>query len=517
MRRVGVPALVAVLAMAGCGDGGTSSPAITEPSAPSSTPMPAATTVVTAAPTSTTEREATAVATTPPTEPPPTATTPASPPDGGQAAVLRGDGIGPFDFGAPATDVETWAIGKFGTADWRVELRPPVPWWADLLSRVDLDGDEMLYVRWANGLELAFSDRSELGDGGSLHLAWWSYAPQIDWGSDGLLPDGTHLTTVDGFGLPSTTEDFVATYPTTGSWPLACDGYAHAVLEIPHSAPIGAGLRALVVTSPSSGLDLIAGLSAGAPSRCPPATVDEPPSQPGELMTGLELDGSGLSDLPFGTPMEEVRTRLEPLLGPPNLVFTDTTSVPERAARRGCYLAERESTEMTWTSPALTLWFHDGPVGANDGVVRFVYWQHGLGDGTPVIATPAGARPGLEVGDLIALEPTLHLAPPTDCGCHRVLFDEHGPMEITTDWNSTVDVQCFLVDQGYPIEVSGEIDEPTRQALDDHLAELGTEEGFYCGCADFRTLDALGITAPAEDAIVTSMSAGTPGRCDCGC
>lgn len=234
-------------------------------------------------------------------------------------------------------------------------------------------------------------------------------------------------------------------------------------------------------------------------------------------MTSLRLDGSGLSGIPFGTPIDAVLARLEPLLGRPNVVFTDTTSLPEYNVRRGRYLSEHQSTEMTWTSPALTLWFHDGPLGSSDGVVRFVYWRHELGDGTPVIATPAGARPGMAVGDVIPLEPTLRLGPPGDCGCHRVLLDENGPIEITTDWNSTVAVQRFLVDNGYPIEVTGEIDESTTQAVNDHLAGVGLDESFGCGCADFRTLDALGITVPTADAIVTGMSGGTAGRCDCGC
>ena len=423
--------------------------------------------------------------------------------------MLRGDGIGPFGFGTAAADVEAWANGNFGIPDWRVEFRPAVPWWPGQLRSVELDGDEMLFIRWANGLDLAFSDRSEFRNG-SLHLAWWRYGAQAD---------GTNLSTVDGFDVPGTTDEFMATYPTAAPWSLSCEGFTYDLFEVPPSAPIGAGLRGLHTTPPPSFQDMVTELSAGAPWRCPPTGSPDPlPSRPGALLTGLQLDGSGLSGIPFGTPIDEVRAQLEPLLGPPNVVFTDTTSLPpDGGVRRGCYLAEHESTEMTWTSPQLTLWFHDGPTGESDGVVRFVYWRHELGDGTPVIATPAGARPGIAVGEVTALEPTLRLAPPGDCGCHRVLFDENGPMEITTDWNSTLDVQRFLVDHGYPIQITGEIDEPTTQATRDYLADLGLDEGFYCGCADFRTLDALGITVPAADAIVTTMSGGTAGRCDCGC
>ncbi len=511
MRGFVGPVVVAALIVTGCGNGGAAP--ITEPSASSSPTSVVGTGTITE-PVATTGSEAPGLPTTDPATSavPTTSRVPAA----HETAVLSGEGIGPFDFGAAVADVDAWAAEQFGTPDYRVELRPPLPRSFGPPSDADLSGDDMLWISWANGLELAFSDRGEFRDDDSLHLAWWSYRPTVDRSTDSAPIDGVYLTTVDGFGIPSTTDEFSAVYPIATPSSLVCEWYTYDFFEVPQSAAIGSGLRALHSTSPSSGQDTVTGLSAGAPWRCPPAHDDAPiQPKPGEQMTTLQLDGSGLNAIPFGTAIDEVRARLEPLLGPPNIVFTDSTVLPEHNARRGCYLAEHESTEMTWTSPRLTLWFHDGPADASDGVVRFVYWWHGLGDGTPVIATPAGARPGITVGALLPLEPTLRLGPPGDCGCHRVLFEEAGAMEINTDWNSTLDVQRFLADHGYPIEITGEIDEPTRIALNDYLVDL--DEGFYCGCADFRTLDALGITVPAADAIVTSMSAGTAGRCDCGC
>lgn len=501
------------LLVAACGGGNEA-----EPTSTSNAPPTTIEVTTTTAP-STTSTTAAPVVTT--TEPPSTTVPDWWTPSHG---VLRGDGLGPHRFGAAEDEVVAWLEERLGPPDTRAELRPPLAPDMGWFLPVEIEGPVVHWYAWPSRTAVAFAERSPHRDDGVAHLIWWSQG--VEWGY-GIWAGETppEWTTPEGVAVGSAAA-FRQAYPDAVPNEAVCDGFIY--FTVPDGTHHGAGLRAHVPAE--NAVDDVIWLDAGGTPRCTEATVE--PQRPGPHDTSISLHGSGVGEVSFGTSIADARPALELVLGPPSEIFTRFWLPGDESGnwtRSNCYFAQTEATLLRWSSPRLTLAFHDGlrSEPPSDGVVRFVLWHHELGDGSAVLSAASGARPGITVEELARLEPDTRLVQPYwfagITGGMYLGFDDRGEVLVRTDWDAVTDVQRALASLGYEVELDGMIGPLTSQALAQFRIDRGLArpDGAICidVCCEIAVdlLTALGVPTPAPSATVLALAAGAPGSCDGGC
>ncbi len=192
MRRIPGIVVCVVSVLAACGSStSTTDVAVTSSSLAQSTVtiQASSTSVPSVAPSST---EATA-----PTEVAVSTVTPTTT-GAGSSLVLRGDGLGDFDFGTPTAVVMETLVEVLGT---------PSPG-----EEYPYGGHPLRHVYWDDvGLSVIFSDYEFYRDDGVEHLAGWGHGPKPT-GEPKAGGAIWRLRTAEGIGIGSTLTDIQATY-----------------------------------------------------------------------------------------------------------------------------------------------------------------------------------------------------------------------------------------------------------------------------------------------------------------
>ena len=151
----------------------------------------------------------------------------ASQSDTGEFAILRPDGIGPFDLGRSARDVEAWLVGQLGEPDAALVEPGQRGWPLESCA-------ERRFAYWAEaGFTVGFTDLTGYDAEGDVpdcddspHLAgWYVVAGEPPWFAPNhadpvAAPLTVRLTTPDGIELGSPASELTRAFPNVdfGEW-----------------------------------------------------------------------------------------------------------------------------------------------------------------------------------------------------------------------------------------------------------------------------------------------------------
>ncbi len=555
MRGHGVPVVAVVLLLAaGCGGDGGSSPPGADPTTPpsTSTTTEPATPETTSAPTVDTMVESPAM----------------------ELAVLRSNGLGPVDFGAPAEETIAEFTEVLGAPD-RVEPIGPGGEcvegadWLECLRELRIVDSGRLAVWDGYGLEVALVDTTRdvwPQEQTALHFGDWHAT---------VAPGDTRLVTDGGLYPGMTVGELRAAVPsveftyneglldsfyvTVG----AGGGYWGRLDWVPATTAMdGSDVAAVQEALNDDGADLVVDGEWGPRTQAvwkdfltahgiepftpqlwltpeigqqlglPPDDVIIATLQPRPAITHVDSPGSteilragGLGPIGFGTPAEAALAVLVEWLGPPD---SDTTSTePE------CVLAVEETRAISWSSTGLRVLFTDWP-GSSElppAPLHFASWT---------LEPTAPPRVSLTTADGIGIDSSARqvrslpnsspmIPDVTQWGFQ--ITEQSGSVSGAFDWS--INLPYYFIDEPFAIElqkalnrhganlaVDGIVGPETTQALTDFATQQGIE-GFSIEPAwdsielSTEVLEVFWLLElPPDDALVASMWAGDPSTCD---